>query len=730
MRFFFTCLQLFVVLLQCRAQNCLPGSPVSADYPASATTLQNLFTQARQTAELQPAAYEDLKTRINRCNNDMEVALGNIVSQMSELSLKYQQILGYKDVAGIEKQLRDLEESLQKSRTELEQNLGYVKHTGVYAVLLENVDFYKSEKKDLIEQANQAITPRAVDDLVGLSIRRTSAVRDFAPVRDVILEVKNGEVRMEREYFNQPNHIRKTFLFLARVGATPTRQKATGSAPAAAGALVLNLDVDTGFRQKLQEKGVGEADIRRIEQEVLPFLSTIQRDNRTADSRQDYILQNGAEEIRRIEREIEDARLRLQTRSAKIGEICQELGVPFNAGSNFDQSVNGALQKIRDQLASLTGQWNEAVEQEIVYKETRTFVEGSLSQSLAAETLKLCQQIEKGYGQLDRMLQVTEVQDFELSRFESNRTVSVFRAPSRIWAYAMPRDDGAYGVAVFVQFRVTGQQAAGGSGGARLPFEPEMVTVEGGKFQMGCTAEQSDCDNDEKNVHWVQLKRFSIGKTEVTNEQFVAYLNDISPKISLDAKGETVTYNKVEIIRLSDRIKYSNGAWAGGTFSVVSGYEKHPVIYVSWLAAQEYLKWLSAKTGKKYRLPTEAEWEFAARGGNKSKGFKFSGSNTLTEVCLYDLSEIPYKVGQKKPNELGLYDMTGNLWEWCSDWYQVDYPLSPQIDPTGPPSGSIRTYRGGCSRNEYKEYRVSNRGVVSLPSRGYDYMGFRVAQEY
>lgn len=730
MRFFFACLQLFVVLLQCSAQNCLPGSPVSADYPASTAALQNLFTQARQTAELQPAAYEDLKTRVNRCNNDMEVALGNIVSQMSELSLKYQQILGYKDVAGIEKQLRDLEESLQKSRTELEQNLGYVKHTGVYAVLLENVDFYKSEKKDLIEQANQAITPRAVDDLVGLSIRRTSAVRDFAPVRDVILEVKNGEVRMEREYFNQPNHIRKTFLFLARVGATPTRQKATGSAPAAAGALVLNLDVDTGFRQKLQEKGVSEADIRRIEQEVLPFLSTIQRDNRTADSRQDYILQNGAEEIRRIEREIEDARLRLQTRSAKIGEICQELGVPFNAGSNFDQSVNGALQKIRDQLASLTGQWNEAVEQEIVYKETRTFVEGSLSQSLAAETLKLCQQIEKGYGQLDRMLQVTEVQDFELSRFESNRTVSVFRAPSRIWAYAMPRDDGAYGVAVFVQFRVTGQQAAGSDDGnaPRQPFEPEMVRVEGGKFQMGCTAEQSECDNDEKNVHWVQLKRFSIGKTEVTNEQFVAFLNDISPEITIDSKGTTVSYNRVEVINLSDRIKYSNAVWAGGTFSVVPGLEKHPVVYVSWFAAQEYLIWLSAKTGRRYRLPTEAEWEFAARGGNKSKGYKYAGSNNLDEVGWYTVNSggKPQSVGQKMVNELGLYDMSGNVYEWCSDWYADSYSSAPQIDPAGPVSGEFRGCRGGSWGSHSRFCRVTNRNVNSTSND----LGFRVAQDY
>ncbi|MCB9330122.1 MAG: formylglycine-generating enzyme family protein [Lewinellaceae bacterium] len=325
------------------------------------------------------------------------------------------------------------------------------------------------------------------------------------------------------------------------------------------------------------------------------------------------------------------------------------------------------------------------------------------------------------------MLQVTEVQDFELSRFESNRTVSVFRTPSRIWAYAMPRDDGAYGVAVFVQFRVTGQQAAGGGGGARLPFEPEMVTVEGGKFQMGCTAEQSDCDNDEKNVHWVQLKSFSIGKTEVTNEQFVAFLNDISSEISIDATGTTVSIYNVELINLSDQIKYSNAVWAGGTFSVAPGLEKHPVVYVSWFAAQEYLKWISVKTGKKYRLPTEAEWEYAARGGNKSKGYKYAGSNNLDEVGWYTVNAggKPQSVGQKKVNELGLYDMSGNVYEWCSDWYADSYSSAPQIDPGGPVSGEFHGCRGGSWGSHSRFCRVTNRNVNST---GND-LGFRVARD-
>lgn len=712
--------------------DCLPTALVTADYPVTPAALERLFSEAGHRGELSPGGFDDLKARINRCNNEMEVALSGITAQMSELSLKYQQILGYKDVEGIEKQLRDLEESRKKSRAELEQNLGYVKHSGVFAVLLEGVDFYQGEQRDRIAAASRAVTARAVDDLVGVHITRVSEVRDFAPVRDVVLEIKNGEVRLEREYFAEPDGFKKQFLLVGRFGATPTRQKPAGAGPGDAAALVLNLSKDTDFRARLSAKGVKESLIRRIEQEVLPFLPNLQRDNKTADGRQDYILQNGSEEIRRIDRDIEDARARLALRSAKVGEICRELGVPF-ANSNFGQSVNAALQKIKDQMRDLTAQWNQTAEREVLYKDSRsTSLEGSLTQSLAAEALKICGQIGEGYGKLDRVLQVTEVENLDVSRFESSRTVTVFRAPRKIWAYAIPKDDGSYGVAVLVQLRVTGVQAdgTGGSGTApppvtRLPYEPEMVRVEAGKYEQGCTAEQSDCDSDERNVHSVQISAFQMGKTEVTNEQFVAFLNDVYEDISVE--NTQVTYNGNLFFDLSSKLVHSKQ----NKFSVKPGYEKHPVVYVSWIAAVEYCAWLNQKTGKKYRLPTEAEWEYAARGGAKSKSFKYSGSNNINEVGWYNNNSgsDTHPVAEKKANELGLYDMSGNVWEWCADWYAESYPTTAQTNPKGPTSGTYRVLRGGSWLLNVRYCRVSVR-YWGFPYDRYGFNGFRVAQDY
>lgn len=754
MRLFFTLaiLPLFVVITAAqpsvKADDCLPNSLVSTDYPVNADALERLFAGAQDRAELTPQGFEALKTRISRCNNDVEVTLSGLLSQMSELSLKYQQILGYKDVEGIEKQLRDLEESRKKSKAELEQNLGYVKHSGIFVVLLEGVVFYNNEQKDRIADASRAVTNRAVEDLVGVHIRRSSEVRNFAPVRDVVQGIKSGEIRMEREYFNQPNPLKKQFLFVGRFGATPARQKPVGSDTGPTGALVLNLDVDTDFRARLMAKGVKEADILRIEQEVMPFLPNVQRDNKTANGRQDYILQNGAEEIRRIDRDIEDARLRLDTRSAKIGEICRELGVPF-ANGNFNQAVNAALQKIRDQIRALTIQWNQTAGREIVYKDARTSLEGSLTQSLAAEALKLCSQIEKGYGQLDRILQVTEVENFDVTRFENSRTVTVFRTPKKIWAYAIPRDDGAYGVAVLVQFQVTdvaGQKDTNRADTSsqnrlepptpvekkaddqktenKLPFEPATVPVDAGKYQRG--------------QYWVRLDSYRIGKTEITYEQFVAFLNDISGKIRLDNLGDVVSYGGATIMSLSEvkeQIEYSGGAWAGGRFIILNGYNKYPVTMVSWEGAMTYCKWLSSKTGKRYSLPTEAQWEYAALGGKKSKGFEYAGSDNLKDVGWQKGKPSP--VALKTPNELGLYDMSGNVREWCYDFYKF-YPAESQVNPSGPEQYYNHLYerntylnrvlRGGSCESSAKYCRTTERDSAEPDTRKKD-VGFRVAQQ-
>ena len=216
-----------------------------------------------------------------------------------------------------------------------------------------------------------------------------------------------------------------------------------------------------------------------------------------------------------------------------------------------------------------------------------------------------------------------------------------------------------------------------------------MIKVEGGTFRMGATSEQgSDADSDEKPVHSVTLSDYYIGETEVTQELWEAVM--------------------------------------GSNPSNFKGSQK-PVESVSWYDCKEFITKLNKLIGKNFRLPTEAEWEYAARGGNKSKGYKYSGSNTIDDVAWYDgnSGKATHNVKTKSPNELGIYDMSGNVWEWCEDW-KGDYSSGSQTNPTGPSSGSIRVLRGGCWYDYAEDCRVSLRDDLNPGSR-IDDSGFRLA---
>ena len=215
-----------------------------------------------------------------------------------------------------------------------------------------------------------------------------------------------------------------------------------------------------------------------------------------------------------------------------------------------------------------------------------------------------------------------------------------------------------------------------------------MVAVKGGTFTMGGTAEQGSDEYDwEKPTHQVTLSDYMIGETEVTQELWKAVMG-------------------------------SNPSYFSGT--------NLPVERVSWDDCQTFITKLNQLTGRNFRLPTEAEWEYAARGGQKSKGYKYAGSNTLSDVAWYKDNSWrnPHPVKQKQANELGLYDMSGNVWEWCQDWWG-SYSSSAQTNPTGPSSGSIRVYRGGGWSGGARDCRVSDRFNYT-PSLTYNYLGLRV----
>ena len=211
----------------------------------------------------------------------------------------------------------------------------------------------------------------------------------------------------------------------------------------------------------------------------------------------------------------------------------------------------------------------------------------------------------------------------------------------------------------------------------------KMIKVEGGTFQMG-----SENGYDwETPVHSVTLSDYYIGETEVTQELWQAVMGS-NPS---EFKGDNL-----------------------------------PVETVSWNDCQEFISKLNQKTGRRFALPTDAQWEFAARGGNKSRGYEYSGSNNIDDVAWYmDNSSVQtHPVGTKMANELGLYDMSGNVSEWCSDRYGY-YSSSSQTDPTGPSTGSYRVSRGGGWRYSASGCRSTFRSGYGPGSR-YNFLGLRL----
>ena len=218
----------------------------------------------------------------------------------------------------------------------------------------------------------------------------------------------------------------------------------------------------------------------------------------------------------------------------------------------------------------------------------------------------------------------------------------------------------------------------------------EMVEVRGGTFRMGGTSEQgSDADSDDEYpVHSVTLSGYYIGKTEVTQALWKAVMGSNPSRF----KGDNM-----------------------------------PVECVSWDDCQEFIRKLNSLTSQNFRLPTEAEWEFACRGGNNSRGYKYSGSNYIDNVAWYDgiSGDKTHPVATKLPNELGIYDMSGNVWEWCSDWYGK-YSSGAQANPKGPYDGSYRVVRGGSWDDNAKGCRSSNR-TCNSPGYRADYLGLRLS---
>ncbi len=261
---------------------------------------------------------------------------------------------------------------------------------------------------------------------------------------------------------------------------------------------------------------------------------------------------------------------------------------------------------------------------------------------------------------------------------------------------------------------------------------PKMVLIDGGDFLMGRDSSFSG-DEDELPMHLVHIRKFYMSDCEITVKQFREFMRKSKYRSTSDSAG----YSQINIVADNRYMLCRDCNWETDSLGqwLTPEHDKDPVRHVSWSDAMAYCDWLGKTTSNNFRLPTEAEWEFAARGKDKTNYYMYSGSDSLTDISWTDTTSNTgsvHPVGTKKPNDYGLYDMTGNVQEWCLDWYASDYYLkSPDDNPRGPDKATnkekAKVFRGGSFKSDSNNCRVENR-TFRVPL-SYDDVGFRIILE-
>ncbi len=252
-------------------------------------------------------------------------------------------------------------------------------------------------------------------------------------------------------------------------------------------------------------------------------------------------------------------------------------------------------------------------------------------------------------------------------------------------------------------------------------IEPKMVHVDGGQFRMGDNRRTDEVE--EMPEHIVNVSSFSIAKYEVTVAEFRKFMNSHTYKTDAEKDGLSWVWDGKSLILSKFGVTWECDVLGNKRVH----QEDHPVMHVSRNDAMAYCAWLSKQTGKNYRLPTEAEWEYAAKGGPHQDTFQYSGGSNMDSLGWYAYNSglVEHKGGLKKPNRLGIYDMSGNMWEWCSDWFGM-YIAGEQTDPKGPATGEDGVLRGGAWRYFPIRTRCTARRQCLAGFNGCG-IGFRIA---
>lgn len=542
--------------------SCQPSSPIVIDkamlMDEAAIRNKILAVRPRYNSD----SIRSLRSRVNTCKESVTGQITALENDITANSLRIQQLLGLRDVQNLRSQIAAKQESKKASERELDQSLGKTKHSGLFAVVLQNIDPY-SEKAILINQAANALKTKAVDNLNGVYIKRLTEVSNLQQVNDIIRSYTRGEVTTATQHIAKVLYDQQVFVYFAKINVSPLKEplgsNKTGLADPVEGSVVIDVLNELDYRTKLQKANVPNGLLSEIENLLATQAATVRGENDNADKTQRMIMDKGNAEIQRLNDEIAAYQKQLDQILENLKNGLKDVpGVTYDP-ANPEKSADAAIAFYRKKISDLAAKWNGIKECELEFKETNVSIENAPAADIAKKTIDLYQQMMKSdLVKVSKIDVSTVIENLAVKEFSADEKVDVYREIEKLWLYPVPDNEDNYRLAVVAKFKIKeGTKPPASSPTPTTTSTPPPAPIQVvSATPMQQTPPPSQSSTTLSGTQSVPASTTSVAKTGKTRYDMASPVNTpTTPVVALDYSSD----NFVTDVRLADGSRYTGG---------------------------------------------------------------------------------------------------------------------------------------------------------------------------
>jgi formylglycine-generating enzyme len=772
---------IFYLFLQNNAfAQCISASEVQFLPQDVATPIAKKIESSKTFSTFQ---IDEMKAKLDQCRLEVETAVRKKNAEFDDVMRNIRKLLSVQDVGAIRTKIQQLEKSKTDAQAKTDVQLGGVTYKGLYLVVLRNIGAFESPEA-LSAKVQTAVTSPAITDLNGAFMQSLTKMVNNQVEFDRVKQRVSGNMTIGQPVYqqtigNEKLHIRLVELEVASYAKfKQTVNTNSSAAPASTtNAEVVKITADFNVEDFIK-KTIAASEVASRESDNLKRLIGIRQNavsahNTSSGSAQEDVHRQARNDVEDYDRRITDEQRNLNNYAQTVKEVLQTVGFKDNcANENLEACIAKARKQLEDKLLVINKEKAVEQEKELVYKDVTIKAEDvNPTLSIANQAISTSKELNNTNGTLTQFFQEIQMENGMVANYSETRSRDAYRSIESTQLYIAPGNASDFRVLVVAKFKLTTSEKPKSASfaspqtttqpqstwndapakepsaaGQKFNFKQQayndmwvgkMLPIQGGYFVMG---DYSDKIRTQK-LTTVKVSSFYMSQYEITNGQYCEFLNTYFPT----GRNVSSMLTATQLTEPDCYIFYENGKW-----QVLYGQDDKPVNYVTWSGASAFCIMLSLKTGRNYRLPTSAEWEYAAGGGAVHNTYSWGmgppkgsqGGNIINqeqnanglirnEFPNYDDGyKVAIFVGRYAPNPFGLYDMSGNVQEWCYENYNpafFDTPsyTDPCTDISKESTTADKCVKGGSYKNHTEFLRIGNTMPLNSTKSGGG-TGFRV----